>query len=98
MSCPSEEYPASPTGEPSPPPAPDDLRTLALPPAYVQTNSDECFLLWDSQYDAVHRRTLLFGTVDCMDLLVKADHVVVDGTFKVAPQLFYQLLSRRSAP
>ena len=35
--------------------------SLALLPAYVLTNSDECFLLWDSEYDAVLRRTLLFG-------------------------------------
>ena len=44
------------------PHAPDNLETLVLPPAYIWTNNNEPFLLLDSEYDMVHRCTLLFGT------------------------------------
>ena len=35
-------------------------------------------------------RSLLFGTADVIDMLGEADHIIIDGTFKTAPDLFTQ--------
>ena len=59
------------------PHAPENLETLVLPPAYIRTNTNnEPFLLWDSEYDMVHRRTLLFGTVDCNGVLSESGNTI----------------------
>ena len=76
------------------PHAPDNLETLVLPPAYIWTNNNEPFLLLDSEYDMVHRRTLLFGTVDCIDLLGKADHGLFEYGYRLL--LVYALLPRKT--
>ncbi|XP_063693709.1 uncharacterized protein LOC134825463 [Bolinopsis microptera] len=73
--------------------APRSLADLVLTPDYIRTNSGETFLLWDSTYSAERRRSFLFGTVENMDRLAEAPHLVIDGTFSTSPNLFTQLVT-----
>ena len=75
------------------PVAPRSLEDLVLTPDYIRTNKGETFLLWDSTYSAERRRSFLFGTVDNMDLLSQAPHLVIDGTFSTSPNLFTQMVT-----
>ena len=50
-------------------------------------------LLWDSEYSTNLRRSFLFGTQDNLSALAASSHLVIDGTFKVAPSMFTQLLT-----
>ena len=73
--------------------SPQTLEDLVLPPDYIRTNKGETFLLWDSTYSTERRRSFLFGTVDNLDALQLAPHLLLDGTFKTAPNLFTQLVT-----
>ena len=64
-----------------------------IPSAYLQTASGDEMLLWDSKYTPHLRRSFLFGTQDNLSALAAAPHLVIDGTFKVAPSMFTQLLT-----
>ena len=55
------------------PVAPRSLANLVLTPDYIRTNGGETFLLWDSTYSA--KRTL-----ENMDRLAEAPHLVIDGS------------------
>ena len=75
------------------PVAPRSLADLVLTPDYIRTNNGETFLLWDYTYSAERRRSFLFGTVENMDRLPEAPHLVIDGIFSTSHNLFAQLLT-----
>ena len=72
--------------------SPRSLEDLILPPEYTHASSGEPLLLWDSGYTAERRRSFLFGTPTNTTTLMDADHLVIDGTFKSAPQLMTQMV------
>lgn len=72
---------------------PTSLEDLILPPSYITSNSGESLLLWDSGYTPQHRRSILLGTPHNMSSMGDAEHLVMDGTFKSSPNLFYQLFT-----
>ena len=74
------------------PTSPRSLKDLSLPPEYIHSSSGESLLLWDSGYTAERRRSFLFGTPANTSTLMEADHLVIDGTFKSAPQLMTQMV------
>ena len=74
------------------PTSPRSLEDLSLPPEYIHSSSGESLLLWDSGYTAERRRSFLFGTPANTSTLMEADHLVIDGTFKSAPQLMTQMV------
>ena len=57
------------------PPAPTSLENLAIPPSYMTNNQGENMLLWDSSYTEERRRTLMFGSIDNINLLSQCDHL-----------------------
>lgn len=61
-----------------------------IPERYQVTHNDERFLAYDSGVDDVDRM-LIYATQRNIDVLRSADHWFMDGTFKVVPQVFYQL-------
>ena len=72
---------------------PTSLETLAIPPSYLQSAAGDSLLLWDSGYSSTLRRSFLFGTADNMTVLGSCNDLFIDGTFKVAPNLFTQLVT-----
>ncbi len=72
---------------------PTSLETLSIPPSYLQSQTGDNLLLWDSGWSSNLRRSYLFGTNDNMNILGSCNDLIVDGTFKVAPDLFTQLLT-----
>ena len=74
------------------PTSPRSLEDLSLPPEYIHSSSGESLLLWDSGYTAERQRSFLFGTPANTSTLMEADHLVIDGTFKSAPQLMTQMV------
>ena len=55
------------------------------PPKYITTHSGDSFMLWDSGYTPQLRRSYLLGMLDNMFMLEQSPHLVIDGTFKTAP-------------
>ena len=72
---------------------PTTLEDLALPAPYITATSGEPLLLWDSGYTTQHRRSFLFGTPHNTSVLQDADHFIIDGTFKIAPNLMTQMVT-----
>ena len=72
---------------------PRDLETLSIPANYILSTDNEPMMLWDSGWDERTRRSFLWGTPKNADHMVDAEHWVVDGTFKSAPNLFHQLFT-----
>ena len=72
---------------------PTSLEHLSIPPSYLITASGDNLLLWDSEYSSSLRRSYLFGTPSNLEVLGSCNNLVIDGTFKVAPSLFTQLLT-----
>ena len=72
---------------------PTSLEFLSIPPQYLSTANGDPLLLWDSGYTDTLRRSYLFGTPSNLEVLGACNDLVLDGTFKVAPNLFTQLLS-----
>ena len=70
-------------------PLPND-RAFDIPDEYKTLENGEIFLLHDSG-NADPRRILIFGTNRTMTLLQQSPHWFMDGTFKIVPELFYQL-------
>lgn len=73
-------------------PTPHSLQEITLPATLMVTASDENFLLWDSG-DADEHRILMFGTERNLQVLNEHRHWFIDGTFKVAPTLYYPLFT-----
>ena len=72
---------------------PTSLQDLILPPSYLRSAGGDTMLLWDSNYSSNLRRSFLFGTEDNLNILDQSDHLVIDGTFKSAPELFTQIFT-----
>ena len=68
--------------------SPRTLEELSLPADYTHSSSGETLLLWDSSYTTELRRSFLFSTPTNTRTLLEAGHLIIDGTFKSAPQLF----------
>lgn len=77
------------------PPNPSDLEDLAeIPADYRVTMSGDDFLLYDSFEDITWNsdgRIMMFSTEKNLKKLSEADTWYLDGTFKVAPAIFFQL-------
>ncbi|CAH1113607.1 unnamed protein product, partial [Psylliodes chrysocephalus] len=73
-------------------PNPRNVGDIAIPAALRTTTRNENFLLWDSGNDDPNR-ILMFGTVENLRLLQQHRHWFVDGTFKVSPEIFYQVFT-----
>lgn len=73
-------------------PIPPTPQTMVIPEKYKVTNSDEPFLLYDSGIDSPNRM-LIFSTETNLRALTTTGHWFADGTFKVAPELFYQVFT-----
>ena len=50
-------------------------------------------LLWDYGYSPSFRRSLPFETMDNISTLKACSNLIIDDAFKVAPNLFSQLLT-----
>ena len=75
----------------APHPIPRNLHEMVIPDEYKTTCKGENFLLYDSGLS--ENRILLFSTEKNMQLLQASSDWFCDGTFKVVPELFYQLYS-----
>jgi hypothetical protein len=62
----------------------------ALPELYQQTLNGEQFLLFDSGVGDANR-ILIFSTHQAIQLMATSEHWFGDGTFKVCPEIFFQL-------
>ena len=77
-------------GAANPLPVPLRRDGFEIPERYQVTHNDERFLAYDSGVDDSDRM-LIYGTQRNIDVLRSSDHWFMDGTFKVVPQVFYQL-------
>lgn len=73
------------------PSSPPSLEDLEFPIDYITSHRKEYMLLWDSEYTPELRRSFLFGTSTNMETLAKADHLIIDFTFKSSPNLTKQM-------
>ena len=71
---------------------PRDRSEIVIPPQYLDTAAGERFLQYDSGVDDANR-IFIFGTPRTLDILSDADHIFMDGTFKIVPELFFQLFT-----
>ena len=65
-------------------------RTFEIPEEYKSLADGEKFLLYNSGCDDPNR-ILIFGTERTLNLIKDSQHWFMDGTFKVVPELFFQL-------
>ena len=63
-----------------------------LPQQYQLTAAGDQFLLFDSGIGGAER-ILIFATQQGLQLLADYDHWFMDGTFKLCPQIFFQIYS-----
>uniref|UniRef100_A0A6P7FYN1 Uncharacterized protein LOC114332088 n=1 Tax=Diabrotica virgifera virgifera TaxID=50390 RepID=A0A6P7FYN1_DIAVI len=73
-------------------PNPATVADINIPVALQTTSRNMNFLLWDSGAEDPNR-ILMFGTQENLDILQQNRHWFVDGTFKVAPELFVQVFT-----
>lgn len=73
-------------------PLPRDKQTLVIPDKYQRLPDNEQFLLFDSGVGD-DERLLIFATPTGLNTLSASSHWFVDGTFKVVPQIFFQIYS-----
>ena len=67
------------------------FNTLVIPEAYKKTSKGDRFLLYNFGTDSENQCLLIFGTASNIDMLNTSNIWLADGTFKTAPNLFYQL-------
>ena len=72
--------------------SPTTLGDIAIPNQLQLTTRDQPFLLWDSGVNDP-RGVFMFGTVKNLSLLSTHTRWAVDGTFKVAPDIFQLLFT-----
>ena len=72
----------------NPIPVPLTAEDLVIPDQY-KTSDGQDFLLYDSGQIAT--RILIFGTRENLNLMERFPHWFLDGTFKTAPSIFFQL-------
>ena len=71
---------------------PPTAREFVLPESCKKTGRDECFVIFDGMSeDGV--RMIVFGTESNLRILASHPNWICDGTFYVAPRLFYQSYS-----
>ena len=68
--------------------APNTLAEINIPQNLRSTIRGNIFLLWDSGNDD-ENRMFIFGTMRNLELLEEYKQWFMDGTFKVAPELFF---------
>lgn len=73
-------------------PNPRVVADIQIPSSLQNTHRNKNFVLWDSGA-ADPNRILLFGTEENLNILEQNGHWFVDGTFKVAPALFFQVFT-----
>ena len=67
---------------------------MTIPQQFQVTHSDEPFLLYDSTSGIdTSNRILIYSTETNLRALTTTGHWFADGTFKVAPELFYQVFT-----
>lgn len=76
----------------NPLPVPPNANEIVIPDRYKVTHDGQDFLLFDSGSED-NNRFFIFGTNDNLRLLETTAHWFMDGTFKTAPTLFYQLFT-----
>ena len=74
------------------PPIPSERRGFVIPSEFQSLNSGEKFLQYDSGVDD-ENRILLFITNDGIEDLRKYKNWAMDGTFKVSPDIYFQLFT-----
>ncbi|CAF2997181.1 unnamed protein product [Rotaria sp. Silwood2] len=70
-------------------PNPTCFQDIVIPDQLKLTNSGDRFLLYDNEDN--DSRIIILSSDDDLKRLSQCDHWHADGTFRVAPQLFYQL-------
>ncbi|XP_068237065.1 uncharacterized protein [Palaemon carinicauda] len=70
--------------------APSDVSEIDIPQELVYTYAGENFLAYDSGIEDPDR-SFIFATSENLRMIKENKHRMGDGTFKIAPQLFYQL-------
>lgn len=76
--------------DPNAPKNPKNLAELRI--AGTKTESGKDFILYDRQDDDDDdSRLIIFGTKENLDFILRCQGLFMDGTFDVAPRLFYQV-------
>ncbi|CAF0898009.1 unnamed protein product [Adineta steineri] len=70
-------------------PIPLDINFPVIPDKYYRTTRDTLFLRKDTGPDS--NRMLIFFTDEQRDIMENATDFFIDGTFKVVPEIFFQL-------
>lgn len=73
-------------------PNPQNVAEITIPEPLQTTTRGQNFVLWDSGPTDVYRM-MMFGTMDNINRLQQNEHWFVDGTFRVAPVIFYQVFT-----
>lgn len=77
------------------PPNPTSLSDLnEIPERYTKTLAGESFLLYDSKSDEDYQgkgRVIVFSTRRNLEILSNSSTWYLDGTFKIAPNIFTQV-------
>ena len=68
---------------------PKDISSIEVPEALSKTLSGEDFLQYKNEIDG----TIIVATTGNLKLLEQSPEVFIDGTFKTAPKLYYQLFT-----
>src|SRR6218665_1824067 len=71
-------------------PTPQNVAEITVPEPLQTTTRGDNFVLWDSGPTDVYRM-MMFGTMENINHLQRNEHWFVDGTFRVAPAIFYQV-------
>ena len=66
------------------------MKEICIPEKFSKTHDGEDFVFYDSG-DNDEEKIIVFTTEKSMDLLRRSEFWHADGTFKVAPSIFYQL-------
>ncbi|CAF3659895.1 unnamed protein product [Rotaria socialis] len=69
--------------------APNDPNFTTIPTSLTKTVRDDMFLRCDT--GPGDDRILIFASTEQLDILQSTDDFLVDGTFKVVPEIFYQV-------
>ena len=73
------------------PPTPAHKKDIPdLPQAYRTTTNVDPFLVYDSGV-GVEERIFIFGSQDALQFLADSEHWYADGTFRVCPEISFQL-------
>lgn len=76
-------------------PNPQNVMEIDIPEVLRKSTRGEDFLLWDSGKED-EKRMIIFGTMENLHLLGRHAHWFVDGTFAIAPLIFYQVFTVHS--